>query len=350
MSMPQNPSGAPDPSHIMQVGMGFMASKVLLSAVELGLFSHLAAGPQSADALRAKLELHPRSAVDFLDSLVALGLLAREGVGQGAVYSNTPSTATFLDRKSPAYIGGILEMANARLYPFWGHLTEGLRTGAPQNEIKAAAPGSDLFAALYGDPAALEGFMAAMAGVQVGNFMALAGGAFDWSKVKTLADVGGASAALSVAVAQRHPHMRCSSFDLPAVAPIARRRVEAAGVGDRVEVVSGDFMNDPLPRADVITMGNILHDWGTDTKRMLIRKAYEALPAGGTFIAIEAVIDDDRRQNAFGLLMSLNMLIETADGFDYTASQFDTWCREAGFKSTRVVPLTGPTSAAIATK
>lgn len=348
---PNTPAGAPDPGLIFQVGMGFMASKTLLGAVELGVFSQLAAGPQTAEQLRQKIGVHPRSALDFFDALTALGFLTREGVGATAVYGNTPATAMFLDRKSPAYIGGILEMANARLYRHWDNLAEGLRTGEPQNEIKTAPPGADLFAALYGDPQRLEGFLEAMAGVQLGNNMVLASGrVFDWSKVKTLCDVGGASAALAVAVARANPHIKCSSFDLPPVAPVARRRVEAAGLVDRIEVLSGDFLKDPLPRADVITMGNILHDWGEDTKLMLLRKAYAALPEGGSFIAIEAVIDDDRRQNVFGLLMSLNMLIETGDGFDYTPSQFDRWAREAGFKSTRVVPLTGPASAAIASK
>jgi O-methyltransferase domain len=116
-------------------------------------------------------------------------------------------------------------------------------------------------------------------------------------------------------------------------------------------VVSGDFLVDDLPAADVITMGNILHDWDLDKKKLLIRKAYDALPDGGALIAIENVIDDARRENAFGLLMSLNMLIEFGQGgFDYTGADFREWCSEAGFQSFDLIPLTGPTSAAIAYK
>jgi cyclopropane fatty-acyl-phospholipid synthase-like methyltransferase len=188
-----------------------------------------------------------------------------------------------------------------------------------------------------------------MAGIQRGNFMALAE-RFDFSKHKTLCDVGGASGALAIVVAHRHPHMSCTTFDLPPVAPLAQRRIEASGLAARVKTAEGDFMKDPLPKADVITMGNILHDWGTETKRMLVKKAYDALPAGGAFVTIEAIIDNERRQNAFGLLMSLNMLIETRDGYDYTAAQFDGWCREAGFRATEVMPLVGPFSAGIAYK
>jgi len=164
-------------------------------------------------------------------------------------------------------------------------------------------------------------------------------------------DVGGANAQLSRSLSARHAHLSFVSFDLPAVSPIAQREVSKAGA-TRIEVVSGDFFTDALPRADVVVMGNILHDWNEADKKKLIQKAYDSLPAGGALIAIENVIDDARRQNAFGLLMSLNMLIEFgADGgFDYTGAQFDGWCRAAGFARTEVIALTGPTSAAIAYK
>jgi hypothetical protein len=140
------------------------------------------------------------------------------------------------------------------------------------------------------------------------------------------------------------------SFDLPPVEPIAKRTIEAAGLSDRVSTATGDFFADPLPNADVITMGNILHDWNLEKKLQLIRAAFQALPAGGALIAIENVIDDDRRHNAFGLMMSLNMLIELGDGFDYTGVDFSGWCREVGFSDVEVIPLAGPASAAIAYK
>jgi len=337
----------PDPSHILQIGMGFFASKALLSAVELGVFKTLGGGPMSGEGLHHRLGLHPRSAADFLDSLVALGFLLRQGDGPAASYANSPDTATFLDPASPSYLGGILLMANRRLYPFWANLTEALRTGEPQNEIKGGAT-DGLFGKLYADPVALEEFMDAMAGVQLGNFATLAE-RFDFSRYKTCCDVDGASGALSIAIARRHKHLRCISFDLPQVGPVAQRKIAASGL-DRVEFRGGDFMTDDLPRADIITMGNILHDWGTATKEKLVAKAFAVLPVGGAFIAIENIIDDARRENAFGLLMSLNMLIETSEGYDYTFAQFEGWCRKAGFRSTERFPLAGPASAAVAYK
>ena len=336
-----------DPSHIMQVGLGFWGSKTLLSAVELELFTRLGSDGMTGSQIADALELNERAIPDFPDALVALELLDREGEGNDALYRNTPATAVFLDKASPAYIGGILEMNNARLYRFWGDLTQALQSGEPQNEIKHTGKG--MFEALYSDPARLEQFMNAMSGISLGPVSALAE-KFDFSKYDTLCDVGGATGQLSITVAGRHPHVRCTSFDLPVVEPIATRAIEAAGVSDRVTAMGGDFFADPLPEADVITMGLILHDWNLERKMHLIKAAYDALPEGGAFIAIENLIDDARRENAFGLLMSLNMLIEFGDAFDFTGADLAAWCKEVGFKKTEIVPLAGPTSAGIAYK
>ncbi len=336
-----------DPSQIMQVGMGFWASKAVLSAVELELFTQLDSESMTGEEIGRRLELHPRAIYDFLDTLVALRFLQRDGDGREGRYRNTPETATFLDKRSQAYIGGILEMFNERLYRFWGDLTVALQTGEPQNEIKHT--GKPMFEELYSDPARLEQFMEAMQGISLGNFQALAE-KFDFSKYEKVCDIGGATGQLCSTLAGRHPHLHCTSYDLPPVAPIAERAIAAAGLTDRVAVASGDFFADPLPRADVITMGLILHDWNLDRKMQLIRAAYEALPEGGAFIIIENIIDDARRENAFGLMMSLNMLIEFGDAFDFTGSDFAGWCTEAGFREVEIVPLTGPASAGIAYK
>jgi SAM-dependent methyltransferase len=336
-----------DPSHIMQVGMGFWASKTVLSAVELELFTLLGAESMTGEEIGERLELHPRAIYDFLDTLVALHFLERDGDGSEGRYRNTAETAAFLDKRSPAYIGGILEMCNARLFRFWGDLTEALQTGKPQNEIKHT--GKAMFDELYSDPARLEQFMEAMQGISLGNLHMLAE-KFDFSKYETVCDVGGATGQLCTILATRHPHLRCTSYDLPVVAPIAGKAISRAGLAERVAVASGDFFTDPLPAADVITMSLILHDWNLDRKMHLIRSAYEALPEGGAFIIIENLIDDARRENAFGLMMSLNMLIEFGDAFDFTGSDFAGWCRDAGFQEIEILPLAGPASAGIAYK
>jgi len=335
------------PAGILTLARGFMGSKVLLAAAKLGLFDALRDGPRTGEEIRERLGLHPRAIPDFPDALVALGMLAREGDGPTARYANTPETARFLVPGSDEYVGGALEMFNDRLFRFWGDLEEGLKTGKPQNEIKRT--GASMFEELYREPARLEQFMAAMSGVSRANFVALAE-KFDFRPYRALCDVGGAAADLSCAIAARHPHIRCVSFDLPVVEPIARAAIARRGLADRVTTAHGDFFNDPLPRADVITMGMILHDWDLEKKKALIRAAYAALPAGGAFIAVEHLIDDARRENDFGLLMSLNMLVEFGDAFDFTGADFRGWCAEAGFSRTDVLPLGGPSSAAIAYK
>ena len=335
------------PARIMEVGMAFWPSKVLLSAIELGVFTALGPGELTGAQLQCSLGLDQRANPDFFDTLVALKFLERSGNSQTGTYRNTPETAAFLDRNSPAFMGGFLEMANARLYPFWGDLSEALRTGKPQNELKHT--GKSMFAELYSKPERLELFMDAMSGISVGNFRAFAE-KFDCSKYKTLCDVGGAAGTLSMCVAEKHPHIKCVSADLPEATQIAKRKIAAAGLSDRIQTQDLDFFSDPLPNADVITMGMILHDWNLEKKMMLIRKAYDALPDGGAFVVIENLIDDQRRENAFGLMMSLNMLIEFGDAFDFTGADFASWCKEAGFKRTEIIPLAGPASAGVAYK
>jgi hypothetical protein len=332
----------PTPDAIMQLGLAFWGSKALLSAVELDVFSTLARGPLPTETLTAKLGLQARGTADWLDALVSLGMLERTG----GEYANTAATGLFLDRAKPSYIGGMLEMANARLYPFWGSLTEALRTGRPQNEAKA---GEDFFAALYQDPGRLRQFLHAMTGLSLGAAHAIAG-KFPWDRYHTVIDIGAAEGGVPVQLALRHPHLAGGGFDLPAAGPIFTDHVAAHGLAGRLRFYSGDFFADPLPPADVLIFGHILHDWSLPEKLTLLRKAYEALPDGGAVIVYDAIIDDDRRANTFGLLMSLNMLIETAAGADYTAADCRAWMTDIGFRDSYAEPLAGPDSMVVGIK
>ena len=322
------------PAKIMQLGTGFWGSKTLLSAIELGLFTELAKGPLDAAALTKRLQLHPRSARDFFDALVALGMLKRTG----ARYANTTETALFLDRTKLPYVGGILEMCNARLYRFWGTLTDGLRTGQPQNEVKT---GGDFFGTLYADPQRLEGFLKAMTGLSVGSAQIIAK-KFPWKKYHTFVDVGCAQGGVAVEIALAHKHLTGHGMDLPVVQPVFEAYAQVRGVAQRLRFHPGDFFKDPLPKCDVIVMGHILHDWDLNEKMMLLRKAYKALTPSGALIVHEALIDDARKENAFGLLMSLNMLLETHGGFDFTGADCRKWMKDVGFKRTQVTRLAGP--------
>lgn len=342
MSNPASKTAELTPNGILELGLGFWASKTLLSAIELRVFTELAKEPRTCERLAEALGLHGRGARDFFDTLVSLRMLERDGDR----YRNTAETDFFLDANKGTYAGGMLEMANARLYGFWGSLTEALRSGQPQNEIQK---GEDLFGALYSDPARLRLFLQGMSGISMGAARAIAG-KFPWADYKTFVDIGCAQGCLPVQVALAHPHLQGGGFDLPVVQPIFEEYVAAQGLSSRLRFHPGDFSRDPIPSADVLVFGHILHDWGLEQKRMLIGKAYEALPKGGAMIVYEALIDDDRRTNTFGLLMSLNMLIETPQGFDYTGADCSGWMRDAGFAETRVEHLVGPDSMVIGIK
>src|SRR6266568_3011866 len=237
----------PNPVAIMQLGLAFWGAKALLSAIELDLFTTLAHGPLTGETLTAELGLQARGTIDWLDALVSLGMLERSG----DEYANTAATGLFLDRTRPSYVGGMLEMANAKLYPSWG----------------------------------------------------------------LVIDVGAAEGCVPVQLALRHPQLTGGGFDLPDAGWVFEEYVACHGLADRLQFYPGDFFTDPLPPADVLIMGHILHDWSLEERLALLRKAYRALPDGGAIIVYDAVIDDDRRANAFGLLMSVNMLIETQAGF-----------------------------------
>ena len=336
----QTSACAPSPEHILQVGLGFWACKTLLSAVEMEVFTELAKGPEVLGELTGRLGLHPRSARDFLDAWVALGFLQRND----GTYSNTPAADLFLDKKKPSYIGGVLEMCNHRSYGHWNTLTEGLRTGLPQNELKRG--GASVFETIYANPTRLREFLNAMTGVSHGANLAIAA-KFPWANYRTVVDAGPAQGDLLVQVALQNQHLLGVGFDLEEVGPIFEEYVEANGLASRLQFQAGSFFTDPLPKADVIMMGHILHDWNLDEKQMLITKAYQALPEGGALMVYDAIIDDDRSKNAFGLLMSLQMLIETPGGFDYTGADCIGWMKKAGFKEARVEHLVGPDSMVI---
>jgi SAM-dependent methyltransferase len=334
------PTASASPNAILQLGTGFWASKTLLSAVELGVFTELGHGPLDAETLRKRLGLHERAARDFLDALVSLGMLERKN----GRYANTAASDHFLDRNKPFYIGGLLEMFNRRLYGFWGSLTEGLKTGKPQNEITQGGP--DLFASIYGDPAALESFSSAMTGLSLPAAHRLAE-ILPWNEHQTVIDIGAAQGGVPVVLAQHHAHLSGGGFDLPPVRPVFEKYVRANGLADRLRFYPGDFFRDPLPSADVLIMGHILHDWDLPARKVLIEKCLAALPKGGRLVVYDMMLDDERWRNTAGLLMSLNMLIETPGGSEYTGADCVGWMREAGFAEAAVTPLVGPYSAVV---
>ncbi len=324
-------SAAPD--RLVKLGVAFRDSKTLLSAVELGVFTLLAEGPLELDPLAKKSGVHARGARDFFDALVALGLLERDGSGR---YRNAGDADQYLDRNKPCYIGGELELANARQFGPWSMLTEALRTGKPQS----GARGTENYRAYYADSAILENVARGMTGGSLRAAQAIAA-RFPWQNFQTLIDIGTSQGCLPVQIALAHPHLTGGGFDLPALKPLFEAYAEQHCVAGRLRFHPGDFFNDPLPTADVLVMGRVLHNWDLAAKMLLLKKAFDALPTGGGVIVYERLIDDDRRFGTAGLLASLNMLVLTAGGFDYSAADCTGWMAETGFRDIKMSPLIG---------
>jgi O-methyltransferase domain/Dimerisation domain len=325
---------------IFRVGLGFRAAKALLSAIELDLFTVLAAGALDGEALRRRLGIHARGARDFFDALVALGLLER----QDGFYRNTPATDHYLDRNKPSYVGEYFEHANTLLFEAWASLTQALRTGKPRYRL----PDSDNpFASAYADRGFLAKFARAMTGASLPAAGALAR-RFAWNHYRTLIDIGAAEGGALVEIARAHPHLSGGGFDLPVVETVFESNIRRHGLADRLRFYPGDFLREPLPSADVLLMGHILHDWDLARKQQLLVKAHAALSPGAALIVYDQMIDDERRLNASGLLASLNMLVATPGGFDYTATDCIGWLRKAGFRDVRLEYLTGSYSMVVA--
>lgn len=320
------------PDRILEIGHAFRASKTLLSAVELGVFSALADGPLDLETLKRQVGIDARGARDFLDALVALGMLDREADGR---YINAPEADRYLDRNKPSYIGGLLERFSVEQYGLWDKLTQAIQTGLPQYDQSMV----NNFVPVYAHKRSRDLYAEAMTASIQPAAKALSV-IFPWIKYSTFADIGTSRGHLPVTLALAHPHLHGSGFDLPPLAPLFREYVEQHALSGRLLFHPGDFFKDPLPTADVLIIGRVLHNWDLATKRMLLKKAYDALPSDGALIVYEQLIDDDRQVNVDGLLSSLQMLLASPGGFDFTRSDCIGWMRETGFRDMRAEQLT----------
>ncbi|MGH3959246.1 methyltransferase [Mycobacterium sp.] len=327
------------PHHIVEMGMAFWSSRLVLTAVECGVFTALADGPLSGPELIEAFGWHPRAAGDALDALVALGLLRRDRSGR---YSNTIRSAMFLDRTKPSYAAGLMELSSKRLYQLWGGLPDLLRTGLPAS--KEGQEENEFFPSLYRDPMAMREFLTGMTGVSTTEATLLAA-RFPWKRFRTFVDVGSAQGALPVRVALTHPHLRGAGFDFAAVRPVFEEYVALFGLADRLRFVAGDCLDGPLPCADVVSFGHVFHGFNRAVRSELVGKAYAAVPPGGALIVYDAMIHHGRRRNYASLLSSLNVMLETRDGYECSVDECADIFREHGFVRIKMRHLIGPTSA-----
>lgn len=316
---------------INRIGIAFAQAKVVLSAIELELFTTLAAGPATERQLCERLGLHPRGTRDFLTALVCFGLLRKDGDS----YANTPAADRFLDKAKPEYSGAFLERANRMMYPAWSNLTGLLRTGDPQlegREDQAAA-----FERMMADPGHLRNFLRMMDAVSgpLGPHLAAA---FDWPAYRTVLDVGGARGNLVAQVLTAHPHLTGGVFDLPAIAPMFTEHMAGFGLRDRAAFTGGDFFTDELPSADVVVTGHVLHDWTPEERALLVKKMADAVLPGGALLIYDQLLEE-APSDPWNTLISLNMQLITNGGSEYTLAECTRWLHDAGLESVETVPL-----------
>ncbi|MFF7891592.1 methyltransferase [Streptomyces sp. NPDC007907] len=328
------------PGEILQLTMAFYGSRALISAVELDLFTLLADKPLPLGELCDRAGIHLRGARDFLDALVALGLLEREGE---EVYRNSPAADRYLDRRKPGYVGGYARLADTKLFPVWARLTDALRTGEKQVLSQGGFFGG------YADPDAARGFLGAMDAVNSGVGHSLAG-ALDWGRYSSFVDLGGARGNLAAHLHRTHPHLRATCFDLPEMEPFFQEHMKSLKTTDHVRFVAGDFFTDALPRADVFIVGHILHYFGPGQREALVARIHRTLPPGGVVLVYDRMIDDDRRSAGLSLLGSLNMLLTSDEGREYTPAECVRWLSDAGFTDVRTTAVSGPDTLAIGRK
>nr|AHX24719.1 putative methyltransferase [uncultured bacterium] len=324
--------GEQNPAAIMRLGSAFAGAKALLSAIELDLFSVLAEKPLARSEIEARLGLNPRVTWEWLSLLVALGMLEHVD----GHYRNAPVTGQFLDRAKPSYSGGFLERANQVLYPAWTHLTDALRTGEQQARHVAA---DDLFDTPYQDQERVEAFLTMMDSLTsaIGPRLAQA---FDWSSVATVVDVGGARGNLLSFLLRAHEHLTGTVFDLAPLREPAARLAEQHGLTGRLGFAAGSFFEDPVPPADVLVIGHVLHDWAPDERQQIVDRAFAAVEPGGSVLVYDCMLGEDDLDIA-RLTISIHMKLMTPGGAEYLVAEGVGMLEKAGFVDVRTQPL-GP--------
>lgn len=304
---------------------GFRKSKAVFAAVELGVFDLLARGSLRADEVARRLGTHPDATERLLDTLVALKVLEK----QNGQYHCTPVARTYLVQESPHSIAGYILYSNRMLYHLWGQLEAAVQEGTHRWEQVFGLKGP-IFSHFFQTPESMRVFTSGMHGLGLLSSPAVVR-AFDLSRFHQLVDLGGATGHLAIEACRHYPHLRAIVFDLPGVVEQALPYIRQAGLEGRIKIQAGDFFKDGLPEGDLYAMGRILHDWSYHKVCYLIRKVYEALPAGGGFLVAEKLLNEDKTGPLSALLQSLNMLVCT-EGKERTCSEYRQLLAEAGFR------------------
>lgn len=333
----------PDPTPVIDLIDAFRRSKIMFAAVSLGVFDFLEKAPADLTALAAATRTDAGALERLLDACAGLGLLEK----RDGAYANRPAASAYLCRASDRTLAGYILYSNRALYPMWGNLEDAVREGTNRWKQTFSVSGS-IFDHFFASEAAKREFLMGMHGFGLISSPAVAA-AFDLSGFRRLVDLGGATGHLAIEACKRYPGLRAAVFDLAGVIPVTKEYVERAGLADRIEMIAGDFFRDPLPEADLFSLGRILHDWSEDKIRLLLKKIVDRLPPGGALLIAERLLSEDKTSPAHALTQSLNMLVCT-EGKERTLAEYAALLHAAGFSSVKGAHAGGPVDAILATK
>ena len=342
MSSP-NSSSVPDPSPVIELIESFRRSKAMFAAVSLGIFDVLERAPANLTTLATELRVQPEPLERLLDACVGLKLLRRNG----AVYENEPLASTYLCRTSERALTGYILYSNDVLFPLWSHLEDAVREGTPRWKQAFDIEGG-IFDHFFRTDEAKQTFIQGMHGVGLLSSPKVVE-AFDLSRFRRLADLGGATGHLAVAACERYPHLHAIVFDLPQVVETARAQARKSAASSRIDVVAGDFFHDELPEADLFAMSRILHDWSEDKIHPLLTKICQRLPPDGGLLLGEKLLHEDKAAPTSALLQSLNMLVCT-EGKERTLGEYRRLLENAGFRDVQGKFTGSPLDAVLAIK
>jgi SAM-dependent methyltransferase len=324
------PAVAPDP--IMKIAMGFMASKHLFAANEVGLFKALAVGPADIDELARRTAVPGRTLRILADAMVSLELIERDG----SRYRNGQATATFLAGKPGPDLAPMLQFWDRISYKNWQRLAEAVRTGQGQAQFGTFSPEEQqIFSA------GVESFTGPVAGALPG--------AYDFGRHRRVLDVGGGTGSFLLPVLRQYAGLQGTLFELPGACAVARRRLAQEAEGSRITVVEGDIFKDALPDGhDALIVANTIHVFSAEHNVALLRKMRAHVAAGARLLLVDLWTDPSHTQPLPAALMSGEFLVIAGEGQSYSEQEADEWLGQTGWRKLERKPLAGPASLIVA--
>ena len=302
------------PEDIRELAYSFRESRVLLSAVELKIFTVLDKHMMTPDEVSKKINADPRAADRLMNALCGMGLLRKV---KGKFY-NSDLSSKYLVEGKPEFMGNLYHTNH--LWKTWSHLTDSVKQGSSftgdQNKVEKERW--------------VEAFIGAMhyRGVKQGKILSMM---IDLTNVKKMLDIGGGSAAFSMEIVKKNPSINAVVLDLPHVIPLTKKYVSEESLLDNFNFIEGDYLTKDFEDSyDLILLSAIVHINSYEQNKMLIKKCVDALNNNGMIIISDFVMNDDRTQPYHGTVFALNMLVGTASGDTYTEGEIREWFESAG--------------------